>query len=362
MRRTLHITKWISPIPKKIHFIWIGTAPLPDYFTKFLEGFRLLNPEFEIKIWRNKDITQKNFPKVWSYLKQSKKKHGDRIKEFTKAQTMYNTKDEPYTYNKYAQQVDLLRLEVIYNEGGYYFDTTFECLQPLYKLFNRKEAFVGCNEVPRFKDIDFLSNSFFGATKGNPILRRLLMKSTLDAIDFKSANVAKETGPYYLRSGIHKKDNVHIFPYHYFYPFMEKYGPNEEPPYRKSSFNKCHGSKRTKKRTLRLQHKKGWLEYPCKKYPKSYALKHWQLGKSWLIDHYYVREGSKRKLMMGGGPAPCIPCMAALPTISASAAAAASAAASAAAGACVYGIRKAGKHVMGKNKKKKKKKTSKKKK
>ena len=37
-----------------------------------------------------------------------------------------------------------------------------------------KYQFIGCNEVPRFKDYGKLSNSFFGATKHNPILKRLL--------------------------------------------------------------------------------------------------------------------------------------------------------------------------------------------
>ena len=28
---------------------------------------------------------------------------------------------------------------------------------------------------------------------------------------------------------------------------------------------------------------KGNIRFPCDKYPKAYALKHWQLGKSWLV-------------------------------------------------------------------------------
>ena len=80
---------------------------------------------------------------------------------------------------------DLMRLEIIYNEG-YYFDAEFEILKPLYDLFNRKEKFVGCNEIPRFKDFYKLSNGFFGATKKNPIVSRLLTKKSLDSINFES--------------------------------------------------------------------------------------------------------------------------------------------------------------------------------
>ena len=34
--------KWVSPIPKDIHLIWIGGDP-PDYFQKFLGTFEELN-------------------------------------------------------------------------------------------------------------------------------------------------------------------------------------------------------------------------------------------------------------------------------------------------------------------------------
>ena len=73
---------------------------------------------------------------------------------------------EPYTYSKWAQITDLMRLEIVYNQGGYYFDTTFEILKPLYNILNkRKYKFVGCNEVPRFKDFPILSNSFLEQQK-----------------------------------------------------------------------------------------------------------------------------------------------------------------------------------------------------
>ena len=312
MRRTYkrtfkkkHNKKWISPIPRIIHFVWIGTAPLPYYFDTFLQGFRTLNPEFKIKVWRNKDITKKNFPKVWEYLKLSKKLHGERIKEYTEAYTMYKSDlKSPYTYNKFAQQTDLIRLELIYNNGGYYFDTTFSCLKPLYNLFNCKNKFVGSNEVPRFKDINFLSNSFFGATKGNPILKRLLNKKSLNKIDFRSANVAQETGPYYLRSGIKLSADYKIFPSNYFYPYIEEYSVGENPPFRKASKDMCLTKKKSKN-SIKLKNKKGYLQLSCDKYPKAYAKKNWILGKSWLIENYYIKEASKTK-QTGGVCMPCI--------------------------------------------------------
>jgi hypothetical protein len=279
---------WISPIPKKVHLIWIGQRDPPDYFVNyFLPSFQKFMPEFEIRLWGNRDLTKQNFPLTWKYIQKAFSVHGQQLVD-DEGNKMYDKDYNPLTHNKYAQITDLMRLEIVYREGGFYFDTTFEILKPMYNLLNKKKRFVGCNEIPRFKDVYDLSNSFFGAIKKNVILKRLLSKNYLDSINFWSDQIAIETGPSYLRSGIHKNDSILIFPANYFYPFIEPFDyETKHPPYRKSSKNKCHSKKR-KKKTKRLQNKKGYIEYPCKKYPESYALKHWQLGKSWLIDEYYT--------------------------------------------------------------------------
>ena len=282
---------WISPIPKKVHLIWIGGEP-PDYLKYLLESFEKNMPEFEIKIWGNKELNKKHFPITWEYIKKAKKYHGKPMREDEDlgGYILYNSKKEPYLHSKWAQITDLMRLEIVYSHGGYYFDTTFEILKSMYKLLNKKYKFVGCNEVPRFKNVGFLSNSFFGAIKKSPILKRLLSKSKLNKIRFDSIYVDNETGPAYLRGGIKSTDNYKIFPSTYFYPFIEEYSPGEDSPYRKSGKNKCHSKKKTKNKK-RLKNKKGYIEYPCKKYPKSYALKHWQLGKSWSVpSNYYTYE------------------------------------------------------------------------
>ena len=280
--------KWESPIPRKVHIIWIGNNDFPDYFKYFLKTFEENFKEFDIKIWNNNDLKKENFPITYEYIQKAKKLHGKQMYD-RDGKKMYNINMEPITYSKWAQITDLMRLEIIYRNGGYYFDTTFEILKPMYNLLNKKKfRFVGCNEIPRFKNVDILSNSFFGANKGNIILKRLLSKKNLNNIDFYNSSVDFETGPGYLRSGIKLSDNFLIFPSNYFYPFVEEYSPGQDPLYRKSSKNKCHSKKKIKKTNKKLKSKKGYLRFPCDKYPKSYALKHWQLGKSWLISEYYT--------------------------------------------------------------------------
>ena len=143
--------KWISPIPRTVHLIWIGGDP-PDYLKLFMKSFEKNMSEFEIKIWGNKDLNKKNFPLTYEYIKKSKKYHGKPMREDEDlgGHILYNIRGEPYLHSKWAQITDLMRLEIIYTHGGYYFDTTFEILKPMYNLFNKKYKFVGCNEVPRF--------------------------------------------------------------------------------------------------------------------------------------------------------------------------------------------------------------------
>ena len=276
--------EWVSPIPKIIHLIWIGTNPYPDYFELFLKTFKQKLPEFDIRIWGNKSLNKQNFPKTYDYIQKAKKVHGKNMYDDDNYQ-MFNIKDgSPMTYSKWAQITDLMRLEIVYNYGGYYFDTTFEILKPLYNLLNIKDkTFIGCNELPRFKDHNKLSNSFFGATQNNIILKRMLQKPVLDNIDFYEKQVDLVTGPGFLREHIYNSDlkNVHIFPSTYFYPFVEPLSAiQKNPPYRKSSKNKCHSEKQ-KKGYTKLNGDKGYIKFPCNTYKDSYALKHWQLGKSW---------------------------------------------------------------------------------
>jgi hypothetical protein len=63
--------EWISPIPLKVHLIWIGGDP-PDYLKLFMKSFETNMPEFEIKLWGNKDLTKKNFPLTYEYIKKAK--------------------------------------------------------------------------------------------------------------------------------------------------------------------------------------------------------------------------------------------------------------------------------------------------
>ena len=78
--------EWISPIPKTIDLIWIGNNPLPDYTKLFIKSFFDNCPEFTIKLWTEKNLNSKNFPKTYKYiqkrLKISRETYGKKLFEY----------------------------------------------------------------------------------------------------------------------------------------------------------------------------------------------------------------------------------------------------------------------------------------
>ena len=97
---------------------------------------------------------------------------------------------------------------------------------------------------------------------------------------------------------------------------------------------------------MKLKNNKGYLEWPCERWPaKTHCAKRWALGKSWVITDYYLgdsKDPSKGKgqlrvhessIMYKGryqrGGVACVPCLANPVT-----------APIAIAGACTYGLYK----------------------
>lgn len=344
VRRTQKKEDPKSPIPKKIHFIWLGPST-PPYLEKFMKTFETYAPGYEQRLWGDSDITKKNFPITYNTIKKVRDYQGEKVKEYTNQKTMLKSDAEPYSYSKYAQVADLMRYEIVNSHGGYYFDANMFLLKDISKLFNRKEKFIGCNELgPNMKKSPILSNSFFGAVPNSPVLKRILNKKILDSIDLRTLDVDFETGPGALRYILNiDKDSYHIFPANTFYPYILPWtADGDDHPLRKSSKPKCTGKKRTKKRTLKMKDNL-WLEFPCKKYKGVYGIKLWESGGSWTRPKkWYEKEGSKLQShyqggygnVQKGGFAPCVPCAAAVVGTGPVGMGIA------AAGACIYGAKK----------------------
>lgn len=211
----------------RVNQIWFG-GEMPEWRKYMFDKNKQIceSHGFQYSLWTNNDRNQENFPVTLAYQ-----------------EYVLNVGKET-GQNRWAQVADLARLEIIYNVGGIYIDSLIEItpafLKAVVDAFKAGFKFVGCNEDPCDPPTDcignndrkYLSNSFFAATKGNPILGRLVSINKLDQLDLESKYINRTTGPYYLREGIEDvtADKVFMFESAQIFPFNEQRTPYKEQP------------------------------------------------------------------------------------------------------------------------------------
>ena len=89
------------PIPKKIHYVWVGDAEIPIEDKKYIAGWRQLNPDYEIRQWTEKDIDLKKYPLVSTALKRKRWALASDIIRNTDVE-LYKPLDELLKYNAFA--------------------------------------------------------------------------------------------------------------------------------------------------------------------------------------------------------------------------------------------------------------------
>lgn len=127
-------------IPKVIHYCWFGNNEIPRITKKCIDSWKKHCPDYEIICW-NED-------------------------NFDLSQNQYAA--EAYKAGKWAFVTDFVRLKVIYEYGGIYFDTDVELIKSPDPLLEY-EGFMG------FDKRGLVSTGLgFGAEKGNEIIGELL--------------------------------------------------------------------------------------------------------------------------------------------------------------------------------------------
>lgn len=124
--------KNLDQIPKTIHYCWFGKSIMPPEFRNYIHTWKAKCPDYEIIEWneRNYDISKVN------YIKQA------------------------YERGLYAFVTDYVRLDVLYNYGGFYFDVDVELLKNLDHLRGFRTFFTygewpaintgnGCGAIPQ---------------------------------------------------------------------------------------------------------------------------------------------------------------------------------------------------------------------
>ena len=168
-------------IPRIFHQIWVGPDPFPKEFARYQETWRSHHPDWDLRFW-----TEENLP------------------------ADLDRKEAYELLRQPAERADLIRLELLYNQGGVYVDVDFECLRSIEPLLADVDFFVG-NFKPRR-----VTNAIVGSVPGHPLLARAVSeirpRLTWGAVDKAG------TGPSFLGKLVREYPEATVFDSEIFYP------------------------------------------------------------------------------------------------------------------------------------------------
>ncbi len=190
-------------IPKKIHYTWFGHGEKPKLAKKCIASWKKYCPDYEIVEW-NEDNFNVNMN---SYTKMC------------------------YKQKKYAFLSDYVRLLVIYEHGGLYFDTDVELIRNPDFLLNQ-EAFLGFEiDSTELQEGVVNTGEGFGAVPNSIAVKRMIEEYDilldgnsgvlgcpgLNTKAVLSLGLKKQKGIQYLES-------VTVYPSEYFNPYQSTTG------------------------------------------------------------------------------------------------------------------------------------------
>jgi mannosyltransferase OCH1-like enzyme len=177
-------------IPKKIHQIWLGGNPFPKRYREWGETWSKFNPDWEYKLWTDKDAEQVDIP----------------------------NRDAYNSIPNMGQKSDYLRYHILNQFGGVYADTDFECLKS-FNTLSYADFIVGVGYPSKVE----LYIGLIGSTPNNPIMQKLISTISLNGgMSWKS--VFKCTGTYFFTRTFFDmvqeyQKGIVILPPAYFYPY-----------------------------------------------------------------------------------------------------------------------------------------------
>lgn len=148
-------------IPKVIHFIWVGPKAFPRESIENVRTWIAKHPDWKFKFWTDRDRPVPH-PKMEKVM----------IQDF-KFRTLAKYYDES---DNYAEKSDLLRIEILYHEGGIYVDHDVKCIKAFDPLNESFDLYCGM-EVP-YKTTLYSSvlptNNVLGSKPNHPILKECM--------------------------------------------------------------------------------------------------------------------------------------------------------------------------------------------
>jgi mannosyltransferase OCH1-like enzyme len=192
-------------IPKIFHHVWLGNKLFPEEFKKYRNTWIRWHPDWEFVFWQDD-----NLPEIINRF------------EFDNALN-------------FAQKCDILKYEIVWNFGGVYLDTDFECFKNIEPLLKDVEVFSASEKPP------LISVGIFGAVRNHHFLQKMISELPNS---FKTQIHDRQdlsTGPG-LMTHVAKNNPITVFGPKLFYPyhFTEKHRRNELFPEAYASHHWAH--------------------------------------------------------------------------------------------------------------------------
>ena len=178
-----------SPIPRLLHRVWLGDAPMSDDHRRFGRTWADHHPGWEMRTWTDADLPELGIDAA----------------DAARARTA-------------SELSDLVRFAILARVGGVYADTDVECLRPLDPLLEGVDAFAALELPGR------VGTAVLGSVPEHPLFVRAARDSRTTA--GTGAHAALSTGPGFLTHLIEQEGGVTILGAHVFYPYgWEDDGP-----------------------------------------------------------------------------------------------------------------------------------------
>jgi hypothetical protein len=182
-------------IPKIIHYCWFGHGEKPELAKKCIASWQKFCPDFEIREWNEDNCDYLAIPFM----------------------------AEAYAAKKYAFVSDVMRLIVLEQFGGVYFDTDVELLRDISPLLN-DEGFIGF-ENDRFVN----SGQVMAAVPHHPVIQAMIEEyrklhfinadGSINAVGCPHLNSDVMESFGLVRNGQEQVvSGIHVYPEDYFNP------------------------------------------------------------------------------------------------------------------------------------------------
>lgn len=177
------------PIPKVIHIIWIGDeTKRPD---NCISTWIKMNPTWKVQVWGNEELA------TYGWI------NGEHMKAMAEKEL--------------CGVADMMRYEILYNEGGFAVDADSVCVRSLEDWMLECEAFA-CyeNELVRSS---LIAVGYLASVKENPFIGQIILDikaepSVVHDMAWKTVGPIRLTTTYLNL----KYANLTVFPSHFFIP------------------------------------------------------------------------------------------------------------------------------------------------